>query len=248
MKFVSLNIRGLGQERKKNAVKDLVLKYSPTVLALVETKQPKPTLQLICHVWGHKPSQWAALPANGASGGIWVVWNPQEHTLISSHLGDFSVTDMRDFIDFITRNELIDIPLQGGLFTWSNHSPNPTLSKLDRFLFSTSWEEFVPSSIALALPKPVFDHCPMLLDTNAVQRGPKPFRFELAWLQETSLVSLLPTWWSSFSPQVRGRAGCRLQTKIQLLTNSLKTWSKTLPGNYSKTKSLILDSIQSLDL
>ncbi|KAL4204666.1 hypothetical protein AMTRI_Chr01g133150 [Amborella trichopoda] len=91
------------------------------------------------------------------------------------------------------------------------------------------------------------NHCPILLVTNVVQRGPKPFRFELAWLQETPLASLIPTWWASFSTQVRGKAEYRLQTKIQLLKTSLKTWSKTLPGNYAKTKSLLLDSIQSLD-
>ncbi|KAL4192452.1 hypothetical protein AMTRI_Chr06g194310 [Amborella trichopoda] len=314
MKFVSWNIRGLGQEVKKKAVKDLVLKLSPTVLALVETKQPEPTLQLIRQIWGHKPTQRAALSTIGASSGIWVVWNPLEHTLISSHLGDFLVTvllssipagslwkftavygpnisllrprlwfeldhvaalphplwclggdfnvtrwsyeqnsftsisqDMRDFTDFLTRNELIDSPLQWSQFTWSNHSPNPTLSKLDCFLFSTSWEECFPGSIALALPKPGSDHCPILLDTNAVQRGPKPFRFELAWLQETPLASVIPTWWASFTPQVRGRAGYKLQTKNLRLKTSLKTWSKILLGNYSKTKSLLLDSIQNLD-
>ncbi|KAL4196469.1 hypothetical protein AMTRI_Chr04g246320 [Amborella trichopoda] len=270
MKIFTWNIRGLGQQSKKNAVKGISLKHSPFVLALVETKQPKPTLQLIHQIWGKKPTQWVALPAKGASGGIWVVWNPLEHTLISSHLGDYSVTillssipdgspwkftavhgpnssllrhrlwselclggdfnvtrwsherntstsisqDMRDFADFITKNELIDIPLQDSQFTWSNHSPNPSLSKLDSFLFFTNWDELFSGSLALALPKPTIDPCPILLDTNVVQRGPKPFRFELAWLEEAFLFTLIPIWWDFFSPQVRGRAGYRLQTKI----------------------------------
>ncbi|KAL4204495.1 hypothetical protein AMTRI_Chr01g110160 [Amborella trichopoda] len=261
MKIVTWNIRELGQQSKKNAVKDISLKHSPTVLVLVETKQPEPTLQLIRQIWGKKPTQWVALPAKGASGVIWVVWNPLEHTLISSHLGDYSVSillssipdgspwkftavyganssslkhrlwfeldhvaalphpswclggdfnvtrwfherntstsisqDMRDFADFITKNELIDIPLQGSQFTWSNHSPNPSLSKLDRFLFSINWDELFSGSLALALPKPTLDHCSILLDTNTVQRGPKPFRFELARLEEASLSTLMPIW------------------------------------------------------
>ncbi|KAL4183441.1 hypothetical protein AMTRI_Chr11g98240 [Amborella trichopoda] len=308
------NIRGLGQQSKTNAIKDLSLKHSPTILALVETKLLEPTVQLIRQIWGKKPTQWVAISANGASRGIWVVRNPLKHTLISSFLGEFSVTillssipdgfpwkfmavygpnssslrhnfwseldhvaalphpswvlggdfnvtrwpyehnvsdsinqDMRDFADFIARNELIDTPLQGSRFTWSNHSSNPSLSKLDTFLFSTTWEEYFPGSLSLALPKPTSDHCPILLDTNTVHREPKPFRFELAWLEAPSLLSLLPTWWASFSPLVRGRVGYRLQTKLQLLKASLKTWSKSLSGNFSQSKSLLLDTIQRLD-
>ncbi|KAL4203772.1 hypothetical protein AMTRI_Chr01g105560 [Amborella trichopoda] len=314
MKLITWNIRGFGQQSKKNAVKDLSLKHSPTILALVETKLPEPIVQLIRQIWGKKPTQWVALLANGASGGIWVLWNPLEHTLSSSFLGEFFVTillssipdgfpwkftavygpnssslrhnfwselhhvaalphpswvlggdfnvtrwsyehnvsysinqDMRDFADFIARNKLIDTALRGSCFTCSNHSPNPSLSKLDRVLFSTNWEESFLGSLALALPKPTSDHCPILLDTNAVHRGPKPFRFELAWLEEASLLSLLPTCWASFSPPVRARAGYRLQTKHQLLKASLKTWSKSLPGNFSHTKSLRLDPIQRLE-
>ncbi|KAL4189281.1 hypothetical protein AMTRI_Chr08g164710 [Amborella trichopoda] len=58
---------------------------------------------------------------------------------------------------------------------------------------------------------------------------------------------MIPTGWDSFSSQVRGRAGYRLQTKIQHLKTSLKTWSKAIPRNYSQTKSTLLDTIQGLD-
>ncbi|KAL4198521.1 hypothetical protein AMTRI_Chr03g46300 [Amborella trichopoda] len=199
MKLLVWNVRGLGQPSTKEVVKDLTFKHSSAVLALIETKQPEPDCQLISQVWGRRPSQWVSLAANGASGGIGIVWNPSDHFLNSSHIGDFSVTvllasisdglpwkfttiygpnsptlrnrlwselelvaslphpiwclggdlishernsstsisqGMRDFSDFISRNELLDIPLQGSRYTWSNHATNPTLSKLDRFLFS----------------------------------------------------------------------------------------------------------------
>ncbi|KAL4198931.1 hypothetical protein AMTRI_Chr03g142470 [Amborella trichopoda] len=280
MKIVTWNVRGLGQQPKRNAVKGLVLKHSPIVLALIETKQPEPTLQLIHQIWGKRHTQWVSLPANGASGGIWVVWISMDHSLISSHIGVFSVTillssvpdgipwkfkaiygpnsaslkhswwseldyvaallqpisclggdfnvtrwsyernsltpisqDMRDFADFISRNELIDILLQGNHFTWSNHAlPSQNLI--------ASW------SHALVLPKPISDHCPIFLDTNIVRRGSKPFRFELAWLEEASLTTMIPTWWDSLSSHVRGRAGYILQTKIQLLKASIKIGAK----------------------
>ncbi|KAL4196362.1 hypothetical protein AMTRI_Chr04g182850 [Amborella trichopoda] len=237
MKLLVWNVRGLGQPSKKE-VKDLTSKHSPAVLARIETKQPEPDLKLIHQVWGRRPSQWVSLAANGASEGIWIVWNPSDHILNSSHKGDFSVTilltstldglpwkftaiygpnspilrnrlwselelvasfphpiwclggnfnvirwsheqnsstsisqGMREFSDFISQNELLDIPLQGSRYTWSNHATNPTLSKLDRFLFSLNWEEHFPRSLAMALPKPISDHYPILLETLAVKRG-----------------------------------------------------------------------------
>ncbi|KAL4194048.1 hypothetical protein AMTRI_Chr05g57320 [Amborella trichopoda] len=152
-----------------------------------------------------------------------------------------------DFSAFISRQELLDIPIQGQAFTWSNHSAQPSLVKLDRFLLSLDWEVAFLDSHALTLPKPTSDHCPILHDTQAIYRGPKPFRFELAWLEEHSLLSLIPSWWNYFSSQVSSRAGFKLQTKIQLLKKSLKTWSQSRLGNYSQLKSSLLSSIQDLD-
>ena len=44
---------------------------------------------------------------------------------------------MRDFSDFIYEQGLIDIPLEGGIFTWSNSSEVELKARSDRFLFST---------------------------------------------------------------------------------------------------------------
>ncbi|KAL4202883.1 hypothetical protein AMTRI_Chr02g265770 [Amborella trichopoda] len=155
---------------------------------------------------------------------------------------------MNAILNFISRNELVDIPIQGNRFTWSNHAQRPTCSKLDRFLLSIEWEHAFCGSLAYTLPKPTSDHCPIALDTESVHRGPKPFRFELAWLQEASLVELISVWWNSFSSLVTRRAGYRFQTKLQLLKGALKHWSTTLPGNYTKNKNSLLQIIQYLDV
>ncbi|KAL4199966.1 hypothetical protein AMTRI_Chr03g147400 [Amborella trichopoda] len=260
MKFLSWNIRGLGQKSKRDSMRDFSTKLSPPILVLTETKQPAPTLQSIRSVWGRRPYQWKSLPTSGGSGGIWVIWNPTEFNFLLSHIGDFSVTvllsrttdgseldlvaalpfspwclggdfnvtrwshernlntnvsqGMLDFSDFISRYKLLDIPTQGNAFTWSNHSAQPSLDKLDRFLMSLDSEFSFPDSHALTLPKPTSDHRPILLDTQASSRGPKPLRFELAWLEEPSLATLIPSWWNSFSSQVSSREGFKLQTKI----------------------------------
>ncbi|KAI8559857.1 hypothetical protein RHMOL_Rhmol04G0208000 [Rhododendron molle] len=73
---------------------------------------------------------------------------------------------MRDFSEFMDRMEMVDIPMTGRSFTWSNFQANATQSKLDRFLFS---QEFLHKFkvVQWGLPRPISDHCPiMIADDN----------------------------------------------------------------------------------
>ena len=44
---------------------------------------------------------------------------------------------MTDFSDFIFEQGLIDLPLEGGTFTWSNSREVASSSRLDKFLLSS---------------------------------------------------------------------------------------------------------------
>jgi hypothetical protein len=46
---------------------------------------------------------------------------------------------MRDFNDLIDELNLLEVPLQGRKYTYSNHQPNPILTKLDRVFLSIEW-------------------------------------------------------------------------------------------------------------
>ena len=48
---------------------------------------------------------------------------------------------MNDFSDFISELGLLDLPLEGGLFTWSNNREFPAKSRIDRFLVSSEWAD-----------------------------------------------------------------------------------------------------------
>lgn len=82
----------------------------------------------------------------------------------------FSSSAMRLFSDFIETNELIDPPLLGGWFTWSNNQEEPSLSYFDRFLFSASWEEHFHRVMQVALPRPLSNHIPLVLDSEGVKQ------------------------------------------------------------------------------
>ena len=47
---------------------------------------------------------------------------------------------MLEFSDFISKQELMDIPLVGGSFTWSSNQGLPSWSWIDIFLVSQDWE------------------------------------------------------------------------------------------------------------
>ena len=55
--------------------------------------------------------------------------------------GNWFSADMIAFSDFITELNLMDLPLEGGSFTWSNGTDQPSMSKLIRVLIFVDWEE-----------------------------------------------------------------------------------------------------------
>lgn len=67
---------------------------------------------------------------------------------------------MEKFSDFINGNELIDLPLVGRKYRWSNNTERAAMSRLDRFLVSREWDEFYAGAIQVGLPRRVSDHCP----------------------------------------------------------------------------------------
>ncbi len=54
---------------------------------------------------------------------------------------DHFTSAMNDFFEFIFFLGLMDIPLEGGRFTWCNNRENAGMSRIDRFLYTGEWED-----------------------------------------------------------------------------------------------------------
>jgi len=97
----------------------------------------------------------------------------------SKQLGSNSfAATMWEFSSFILKQGLIDLPLQGGAFTWSNSREVTSKARLDRFLFSTDWEDKFPTVSQRRMFRLCSDHFPIVHEGESFQRESRPFRFE----------------------------------------------------------------------
>ena len=57
------------------------------------------------------------------------------------------------------------------------------MSRVDRFLVTADWENKFSNLVQSTLPRPMSDHCPIVLDSEGIKPGIRPFRFEIMWLK-----------------------------------------------------------------
>ena len=89
--------------------------------------------------------------------------------------------------DCINSCELIDLGFNGPTLTWNNlrEGGARVRKRLDRALCNEEWRIQFPEAAVTHLAWAHSDHHPLLLEVairGKKPAGPKPFRFELAWL------------------------------------------------------------------
>ena len=70
---------------------------------------------------------------------------------------------MRRFAETVDDLELVDLPLQGGEFTWNGGLNNQAWERLDRFLVSPSWLDQFSGVTQSRLSRPISDHFQIVL-------------------------------------------------------------------------------------
>ncbi|GKV15204.1 hypothetical protein SLEP1_g26006 [Rubroshorea leprosula] len=153
--------------------------------------------------------------------------------------------DMKDFDEFITTTDLVDVKLLNRRYTW--YKPDGSArSRLDRFLLNTEMSNMEGEWIQHGLPRNISDHCAIVLKSRTTDWGPRPFRVIDAWQQHPDFKKLVEDKWRE--TEVEGFAGYKCQQKLKLLKGVLKGWNKEVFGNMDAQYEQAVKKIEQVDM
>ena len=150
---------------------------------------------------------------------------------------------MREFSNFIFERGLMDLPLTGGICTWSN---NWSWSRIDHFLVSLAWEARHPGVLKKILLCLCLDHFPIVLACGGLMGERKFFKFENIWLKKEGFVERVRGWWASY--QFQGTPSFIFSKKLRALKGDIKIWNKTIFGNVGELIKERVDELKALEL
>ncbi|GAU50364.1 hypothetical protein TSUD_409370 [Trifolium subterraneum] len=154
----------------------------------------------------------------------------------SARAGSHS-SDHIPFNRFIDDAVLIDLPLSGRKFTWYK-GDGLAMSRIDRFLLSEEWCLTWPNCVQVAQLRGLSDHCPLVLEVEEENWGPRPSRMLKCWKDIPGYQQFVRDKWKAM--QIVGWGGFVLKEKFKMIRLALKEWhaahSQNLPGRIESLK------------
>ncbi|GKA56927.1 RNA-directed DNA polymerase, eukaryota, reverse transcriptase zinc-binding domain protein, partial [Tanacetum coccineum] len=203
-----------------------------------ETKLVRVDMWTLRQTWGNsqgsigsmtgKSQLWALLSRLIASweGSVLIMGDFNEVREAGERYGSFFHERQADAFNlFIDNLNLIDIPLGGFRFTWTDKWASK-MSKLDRFLVNGCIFDVFPHIVGTVLEKGVPDHRPILLKESVVDYGPTPFRFFHSWLDIDGFHDLVINSWKNYdSKESNGMVS--FKKKLKNLKQVIRNWNAT---------------------
>ncbi|KAK9032518.1 hypothetical protein V6N11_056778 [Hibiscus sabdariffa] len=144
----------------------------------------------------------------------------------------------RWYLNFIETTSMIEMPIKGGSFTWSNQriEGNAISEKLDRILFTGEWSFMYPKAIGVMEAATKSDHNPILLLLNGPRKKRKKvFKFESKWLLEEDCYDNIKEAWSLDIEVPRSLSSSQFGKKLRTTRIKLGRWSKEKYGKNRMT-------------
>ncbi|XP_026378165.1 uncharacterized protein LOC113272563 [Papaver somniferum] len=151
----------------------------------------------------------------------------------------------KKFRHFLNSQNLLDIPMAGGRFTWTNSQSSPLLLRLDRFVMPMEWEDRCPGLVQTRLKRPISDHAPILLSCYGGTSFKSPFRFENYFLSHPDFLNSLRIWWNNLT--FSGKPSFVLEKKLQGLKNFIKKWGRENFGSLQTEQDRLENLIDVMD-
>uniref|UniRef100_A0A2N9G874 Reverse transcriptase domain-containing protein n=1 Tax=Fagus sylvatica TaxID=28930 RepID=A0A2N9G874_FAGSY len=153
---------------------------------------------------------------------------------------------MNEFSEFIFSLGLMDIPLEGSKFTWSNNRESPAMFRIDRFLYSRGLGGSVSHCCSKETSQTLIRSLSHPVGEWQFLRGKRPFRFENMWLQAEGFGEMVRGWWESY--QVDGTPSFILAKKLKALKLDLKKWNEKVFGNVGHKRNQLMLQLNQFDV
>jgi hypothetical protein len=137
-----------------------------------------------------------------------------------------NIADTLIFNDGIGHFGLIELPIKGRAFTWSNMQSDPLLEQLDWFFTSLNDTLDFPMTEVFPMAQITSNHVPCRVSVNTRIPKSKVFRFENFWAQHAGFLDTVQDSW--IAPTHSFNSTRVISTKFKRLRHSLKHWSKNL--------------------
>ena len=146
-----------------------------------------------------------------------------------------NVSDIFLFNEVIGHLGLVELPIKGRQFTWSNTQTEPLLEQIDWFFTSVAWTLDHPNMLVLPLACTASDHVPCVVSIATAIPKAKVFRLENYWIDLLGFNACVAQVWNS--SVTRSSAALTISSKFKALRYALKKWHL----NLSTVKALISD-------
>lgn len=138
------------------------------------------------------------------------------------------ISEMLGFNEAISALGLVELPLYGRKYTWTNKQSSPLLERLDWFFTSSSWTSFFPDTSVSTLVMPTSDHWPCNITFSTLIPRGKIFRFENFWLQQaTFMQTAQQSWAENINQADKAKV---ITAKFKNLRKTLRLWQKNFSG------------------
>jgi hypothetical protein len=151
---------------------------------------------------------------------------------------------MEIFNSIISHHGLMEIPLKGRSYTWSNMQDKPLLEQLDWCFTSLSWTSSYPNTMMLPLTKTLSNHTPCSVQIGTSIPKAQVFRFDNFLFSQPSFMEIVQHTWEN---QVQAtNSTTTIAVKFKTLRRVLKRWIKGI-SNLSKRIQNYNDAILVID-
>ncbi|XP_038995992.1 uncharacterized protein LOC120120406 [Hibiscus syriacus] len=147
---------------------------------------------------------------------------------------------MRLFEDFISRWELVDVPLSGRVFTWFRGGENMAARRLDRILISSEIACQFPQLMQITLPRSISDHKPVILKEVTLKTRYRPFKWFSHWVEDAELFGLVKN-------LCENNQGNGVDHVLRMVKSVTKEWAKAIQEEDHESVQKIEEKIDSLE-